>query len=114
MFKYDLAFRALQDAIAICGDIPSTCFAAAISPAALERAKSVITSAISSSSANIEAAISNVHCDKPVPHPAFEIYPDPEDKSYDCCMVRPVSQWAFDRIVEKMEQEEIQKFLRRY
>jgi hypothetical protein len=44
-----------------------------------------------------------------IPHCLFEIYPaSTTNRSWESCMVRTVSQWAFNRLLSEMESQDEQ------
>ena len=72
------------------------------SPNALAKAEKKIRYAILCC-ADIERAIAKVAGDLPVPHCAFMIYPGDETRSLVMCLVKPVSDWALDLVVDTLE-----------
>jgi len=102
----DIPFKHIQAAAQICGNTPRRCFKAAISGGALEIAKADVIKAITDIQ-DVAKAVNDVHGDRPVPHRVFEIYPRTDIRAFSLCLVRPVSPWAFDRLMAEVEQRDI-------
>jgi hypothetical protein len=56
---------------------------------------------------DVAAALDQVHGHGTlIPHRLFEIYPAPASRSWESCLVRPVSEWAFDQLLTEMESQD--------
>jgi len=101
----DITLKRFQEAAHVCGLIPRLCFEAAVSPAMLLNATTIIVNAITKCE-DLAAAIFNVRGNRPVPHRAFEIWPSPKARFWDSCHVRPVSDWAFHQIMAELDRRD--------
>ncbi|KAF8346217.1 hypothetical protein F5887DRAFT_1073864 [Amanita rubescens] len=108
----DITLKRLQEASYICGNIPRTCFYAAVSPISLRDAKAEIMKAINDS--DLSHVTSNLQRGDPI-HRAFQIRPSSKDRLWNGYLVGPVSDWGFSAILESMHQrnmDEAYKFYR--
>ena len=96
--KEDVTLQRFLATASICGFVPRIFLEAAVSPGALEQAKSDILGAIKSCK-DIEDAIDAVVGDLVVPHRAFVIYPGDQDRLLLGCLVKPTSEYAIDTIM---------------
>jgi hypothetical protein len=95
----DITLKRFQDTSRICGNIPRQCFEAAVSPATLHNATSVIKAAIGETE-KLSEAVKNVNCGDTI-HRAFQIRPS-QIRFWDSCLVEPVSDWAFSEMMNEL------------
>jgi len=99
----DITLKRLQEASCICGNIPRECFAAAASPRHLSLAKDKIRHAIDQTD-NLSRTIINMRVGgDTVIHRAFQIRPLSEDRLWNSCLVKPVSDWAFSEMMDVLD-----------
>ena len=101
MKNTDITLKRLQKASYICGNIPRTCFQAAVSPTLLRDAEDAITKAIKDS--DLSDVTSNLQRGDAI-HRAFQIRPSFENRFWNGHLIGPVSDWAFKAIIENMHQ----------
>lgn len=56
-------------------------------------------------SADLTHAVRNVVTGQPI-HRAFEIWPSPDNRSWECCVTRPVSDWAFSQMIAELDRRD--------
>ncbi|KAF8273633.1 hypothetical protein EI94DRAFT_1913870 [Lactarius quietus] len=102
ILKNDVPLERIYDAVAICGSVPRRAYIAALSSQNLYDAKVDTRSAIKEIE-DVAKIMGSVHVDGLFPHKVFEIYPHPDSNRFSGCLVRPVSQWAFDELFQELE-----------
>ena len=50
-------------------------------------------------------AVRNVTTGQPI-HRAFEIWPSPDNRSWECCVIRPISDWAFCQMIAELDRRD--------
>jgi hypothetical protein len=85
----------------VCGSVPRTCAAAALSAENLQVAETRIINALLASP-DMARAINGMVGETGMPHTAFLVCPGPAGRLWEFALVKPVSDWAFQRIVEEM------------
>lgn len=89
----------------MCGTVPRRCFRCARSDEKLLAAKFRLKKAIDEIE-DVTKAIQNIRGNHKFPHRIFEIYPSLDSRQFDCCEVRPLSEWVFNELVAEMEQRD--------
>ncbi|KAF5379025.1 hypothetical protein D9615_006070 [Tricholomella constricta] len=102
ILKYDVPLKRIYNTIAILGSAPRPAYHAALSNRTFNDLKVDTRSAIREID-DVAKSILTVHGNGRFPHEVFEIYPCPGSNSFFSCLVRPVSQWAFDELVQALE-----------
>jgi len=103
--RFDLPLRRIYNAVTVCGNAPRRSFKGALSDTALEVEKAEIRKAINEVD-DVYETLQGVHGDRPVSHKIFEIYPRQDTRKFQLCLVRPVSQWAFNELMGTLEQRD--------
>ncbi|KIL61625.1 hypothetical protein M378DRAFT_166758 [Amanita muscaria Koide BX008] len=99
----DITLERFRKTTHVCGLIPRTCFDAAASSKKLRAAKKEITVAIKETE-ELSKVIANVHTRATI-HRAFQIRPSsPEDRDWNSCLIEAVSDWAFKKMMDALDQ----------
>ncbi|KAM6494870.1 hypothetical protein JOM56_009493 [Amanita muscaria] len=99
----DITLERFRKTTHVCGLIPRTCFDAAASSKKLRTAKKEITVAIKETE-ELSKVIANVHTRATI-HRAFQIRPSsPEDRDWNSCLIEAVSDWAFKKMMDALDQ----------
>ena len=88
----------------ICGCNPRECHAASPSPDALTIATQKVINAIVGTE-DLAGAIRNVPTGQPI-HRAFEVWPSTDITAWECCVTRPISDWAFSQMVAELDRRD--------
>ncbi|TFK59954.1 hypothetical protein BDN72DRAFT_905390 [Pluteus cervinus] len=103
MAGYDISLYRLQLSVAVCGLVPRTCVAGAISAQALQHQMDSLTSSLKAISHNIPrlalAIQIGIHApEQTFPHHVLHLHADDARPQLTSAIVRPVSQWALNAI----------------
>ena len=104
MSPLDITLQRLKAVVRICGYNPRECCTAAVSPLALTTATQKIIHAIRTTK-DLRHAVRNVTTGQPI-HRAFEIWPSPNNRCWECCVVRPISDWAFSQMIADLDRRD--------
>ncbi|KIM35003.1 hypothetical protein M413DRAFT_449955 [Hebeloma cylindrosporum] len=101
----DSTLRRLRKTAKVCGYIPRTVFLAAQSPTALDRTEKMIKADILACDDIENVMWAVVTGNRPIPDSALMICPGDERRTLVQCLVKPISDWARDRIFERIDSQ---------
>jgi hypothetical protein len=100
----DITLKRLKDAMRICGCNPRECLTASVSPGNLMIASQKVINAIMATK-DLSGALRHVAAGQLI-HCAFEIWPSPYTRAWECCITRPISDWAFAQMVADLDRRD--------